>query len=186
MLENNLNLPSFSLFHAAFFDLTRLIYCKNLKKIKLLHFLRQINILFEKIHLPVIALIRTDLMDNEFMFLFPKAVIISDRNYYDRPEERFSDSIDYYSSSILSKSGSGKLEIDDGFEFNITQGFRHKKFDNQYNIMTEDSFNRLSDTQTSISIFKKSEKRCKFSESLIVIEDSDRDSGDEMEADSNF
>lgn len=176
-LKNNLNSLNLSLYQAAFFDLSKLIYSKNLDKIEVSLVLRKFGILLQKNHFPVIALVRSDLLNNEHLYLISKAVIISDIKYNDRTEERFADSNIIYVTSILSKSGSGKLEIDDNFEFYLAGGFRRKKIE---------SLNLLSNVQASISILNNFENHCKTSVAMIVVEDSDRDSEDEMTADLNF
>ena len=171
---NSLNL---SPYQAAFFDLTKLIYSKNSDKIDVSLVLRKFGILLQQNHFPVVDLVRSDLLSNEHLYLISKAVIISDIKDNDKTEERFADSNIFYNTSILSKSRSGKLEIDDNFEFNLTGGFRRKKIE---------SLNLLSNVQAPINNLNNFENHCKTSVAMIVVEDSDRDSEDEMAADLNF
>lgn len=165
----------------AFFDLTSLIYHHNFSKSSVLTLLRKIESAIQKQKIPVFASLRNNLLCNEYLYLIQKAVIFSDIETSVSPEERFSESPNVLSVSILSRPGSGKLEIDDRFEFCISNGFTYKKLNPTSVVLG---------SACPVSTFnldrKPTGENTANSEAKILVEDSDRDSEDEMEADSNF
>lgn len=161
---------------AGFFDLSSLFYLYNFDKNRLLLFLRNFESILQKKQCPVFAFLRQDLLGNEILYTLHKAVIISDidRNN-SSPEERFAEPNGIYPASILTKPGSGKLELDDRFEFTIQEGFKNK-INGRNQTKGSDSHSELSVSNINFASI----------EAKILVEDSDRDSEDEMEADSNF
>lgn len=145
--------------------------------------LRKIESSILKKQIPVFASLRNTLLCNEYLYLISKAVIISDAESTIVSEERFAEHRSSIHVSILSKPGSGKLEVDDRFEFNFSEGFKIRAIKNKAHNFDE---------TTSRPIFtfsmeqKNPSEQVKFTGAKIFVEDSDRDSDNEMEADADF
>lgn len=165
---------------AGFIDLSSVFYLYNHDKNRLLSFLRKFEYIVQKEKFLVFAFLRQDLLGNEILYTLHKAVIISeiDRDN-SSPEERFAEPSGIYPASILTKPGSGKLELDDRFEFTIQEGFKIKS-NNGHN-QTKGSY-----SHSELPVLNPKIDRPSSFEAKILVEDSDRDSDDEMEADSNF
>lgn len=166
---------NFQLDSAAFFDLSAVVYFHNFSKCTVLDLLRTIDALAQKRKIPIFAFLRNSMLCNEYFYLIHKAIIITSTESKVASEERFTEPSDIFPVSILSKSGSSKLEIDDRFEFSISNGFVLKKFETIK--FSGSDFD--SDCKNVGNLGNNTEAR-------ILVEDSDRDSEDEMEADSNF
>lgn len=180
-LSDNLN--SFDIGHhqSVYFDMTKLIYAQNFEKISTLKCLRKVEIIFQKKHVPIFASIRDNLLSNDYLYLVSKAIIISPKESKICFEERFAEYNTPFNVSILSKPGSGKLEVDDRFEFSVSEGFRIKSV--EYETLSSDGALSRNDP---ISTFSAEFKNPNISEAKIFVEDSDRDSDDEMDADADF
>ena len=171
---------------AAFMDLTVAFYLFELDKSALISFLLKLESKLQKTQYPVFAFLRHDILGNDLLYNFSKAVIISESNHSNSfSEERFAESSCNYPVSILTRPGSGKLELNDQFEFNIQDGFKIK-----INSITKKEAYISSSSHYSmpISTFNLDSKKDQpdSTNAKILVEDSDRDSDDEMEADSNF
>ena len=137
-----------------------------------------------KKQIPIFASIRNTLLCNEYLYLISKAVILSESECKIGSEERFAEPTSLIHVSILSKPGSGKLEVDDRFEFNISEGFKIRTIkNNAINLDESLSFRPIS---TFNMERKNPGENVKFSDAKIFVEDSDRDSDNEMEADADF
>lgn len=171
---------------SVFFDFSKLIYAKNFEKSDTLKCIRKIENIFQKKKVPIFASIRDNLLCNEYFYVISKAIIISPTESKISFEERFAEPNNLFSVSILSKPGSGKLEVDDRFEFSISEGFRIKTIQNKISNCDDG----LSKANVPISTFnmerKKTNEQTNGSEAKIFVEDSDRDSENEMEADADF
>ena len=140
--------------------------------------------MMQKKQYPFFAFLRSDLLGNELLYTLPKALIISEVSQDNlSPEERFAEPNIIYPVSVLTKPGSGKLELDDRFEFTIQEGFKVKTAD-----FKQAAEILSSQSKMPISTFNLESKKSRTDvfEAKILVEDSDRDSEDEMEADSNF
>lgn len=186
LLSDTLNSLDISLHQSVYFDLSKLLYTKNFEKSSILKCLRKIETVFQKEQVPIFASISENLLCNDYLYLISKAIIVSSINAKTCFEERFSEPNTPFTVSILSKPGSGKLEIDDRFEFRIHEGFKIKTVVNK----ASDLDNSSSKSNLPISTFKlermNSEEQRNISEAKIFVEDSDRDSENEMEADADF
>lgn len=154
---------------SAFFDLTKLIYSKNLNRNVVMNTLRKFDFLCKTTKASAFASVRFDIFCNEFIYIVPKIIIISEDASCNIIEEKWSESNMIYNVSVVSRAA-GKVEIDDRNEFGTKIGFRSRA-------------GILNHHTSSNNI---PEKRVKVSEPLILIEDSDRDSDDDLDADSNF
>lgn len=182
VLENgDINFSNPQQANAAFFDITTVIYLHNFSKSNVLNYLRKIDAVLQKQKVPVFLFLRNSLLCNEYLYLIHKAVIISNTESNISSEERFAEPSDLFAVSILSKPGSGKLEIDDRFEFCVSNGFILKKI--APIILSSSASNPLSTFNIN---HKNTGNISNDTEARILVEDSDRDSEDEMEADSNF
>lgn len=186
LLSDNLNSLDISLHQSVYFDMNKLIYTKSFEKSSTLKCLRKIEAIFQKKQVPIFASISDNLLCNDYLYLISKAIIISSIDSKTSPEERFSEPNTSFLVSILSKPGSGKLEIDDRFEFSIHEGIKFKSVANK----ASDSDNASFKSNVPISTFnmerKKPDDHKNISEAKIFVEDSDRDSENEMEADADF
>ncbi len=180
MLKENINYIEIPHCQVALVDLTKLIYLNNFETKHVISSLRKIESILQKRQLPVFLCIRNDLLSNDYFFSISKSVIITGNEKCSTFEERFIEHHESYSVSILTKPGSGKTELDDRFEFTFADGFKFKKQNNNgLNSFDSD----LTQSKAPLSTFKSDPS---LSEARILVEDSDRDSEDEMEADSNF
>ena len=181
LLSDNLN--SFAIGHhqSVYFDMSKLIYAQSFEKSETLKCLRKIEAIFQKKHVPIFASIRDDLLCNDYLYLISKAIVISPLESKISFEERFAEPNTRFTVSIISKPGSGKLEVDDRFEFSVSGGFRIKTVENK-KVNSDDTLSR----NDPISTFNMERKKPNISEAKIFVEDSDRDSDNEMEADADF
>lgn len=163
----------------AFLDLTKIIYLKNFVNRDIISIIKKIESLIQKRQVPLYAFIRNDLLCNDYFYNVTKAVIISKNENFHTTEERFTEYNQTYSVSILTRPSSGKIELEDRFEFSTAAGFMPKKS----NTTTLSSQNIIP--MSTFNLDKKG-PQSNLSKATIVVEDSDRDSEDEMEADSNF
>ena len=184
--KDNLDQLDLSQFQSVYFDFTKLIYIKNFEKDSALNSLRKIEAMIQKKQVPVFALIRDDLLCNEYLYVTSKAVIISALESKICAEERFAEPNTPFPVSILSKPGSGKLEIDDRFEFSINEGFKIRKVQNKTSRIDDTSSSPNFPTSTFNMERKKVNDQGNISEAIVFVEDSDRDSENEMEADADF
>lgn len=168
---------------AAFFDLSSISYLIYDENYSLSSYLRNFELLMQKKKYPVFAFLRSDLLKNELLYIVHKAIIFSDFDSEKKLiEEKFADSKSSYTVSVLNKPGSGKLELDDRFEFSSQNGFKIRK-DNANNLSKAES--NILPSIPSFNISSSNDQMSSF-QATILVEDSDRDSEDEMDADSNF
>jgi hypothetical protein len=179
--SDNLNSLDISHNQCVYFDMSKLIYNKNFEKSLIVQCLRKIEAIFQKKQVPIFASIRDNLLCNDYLYLISKAIIISSIDYKTSIEERFSEPNIPFNVSIISKPGSGKLEVDDRFEFSTSEGFKIKNF-----AKTGCDSDIISSKSCFNMELKKSDEQTNISEAKIFVEDSDRDSENEMEADADF
>ena len=153
-----------------------------MEKSQVMSLLRGIENLILKRQVPIFASIRIDLLSNEYLYHVSKSIILSENKSNLTLEERFIESNEPHLVSILTKPGSGKLELDDRYEFTISDGFAIKKTEAN----TCDLSPSHSNVPASTFILDSKKYQPNSSETMIVVEDSDIDSEGEMDADSNF
>lgn len=184
LLKNTPDILDVPQCQAFFFNMNKLIYLNNFEKLICISALRKLDTIAQKSRNPVFACIRQDLVSNEYLFYISKAIIISKDENISVLEEKFTEHSDPYLVSILTRPSSGRLEIDDRFEFTISDGLKVKRMNTTILNLNEST---LSESKTSGLKFNLGTKtEIYVPDALILIEDSDRDSEDEMEADSNF
>lgn len=145
--------------------------------------LRKIESSILKKQIIVFASLRNTLLCNEYLYLISKAVILSESESEIVSEERFAEPSSSINVSILSKPGSGKLEVDDRFEFDFYEGFKIRTVKSKALNLGETP-GRPSSTFNMER--KNPNEHVKFTDAKIFVEDSDRDSDNEMEADADF
>lgn len=160
---------------AILLDLSKIFYFLDGRDTDMFNTMKKLNDYFSKSSIPVFGFLRNELMRNEYLILTHKLMIFSGSSV---SEEKFSCFNDSVPVSIFCKSSSGKFEIDDRFEFNVLIGFMAavKKAD------------PVVTTQVPVSTFNLDYSKTRNNENnaMILVEDSDRDSENELEADSDF
>lgn len=136
-----------------------------------LYLLVKLSGCIEKKNLIICASLRNDFICNDFVYLVPRIILIETENSIKtiESEYHFSEVSSHYNVSIMSKSGSSKLEIDERYSFSQSTGFELQKLSGKQSDPIEASGSNLQ---------KKS--------ATIFVEDSDGDVEDDLDADSNF
>lgn len=114
--------------------------------------------------------IRHDLLSNEYMLHVPRVLAVHPDTEGTGNEEQFSRMSKSYPVSFMYKAGSSKLEVEDRLHYSLREGFAFKIDSKLQAIQSSNDFGEMSPS----------------SEAIILVEDSDRDSEGEMEADADF
>lgn len=164
-------------------DLTREMYAENMNIDALTYRVRKVNQLANERKLLVFASIRSDLMRNELLYISQKAVQIASPEMSTDAEEHAFDSSLAFPVSTLTKSGASRLEIDDRHEFSQRNGFSLRK---KHSPRLESRDTPGVPTTTFKLDFEATGRISDAGVPMIIVEDSDADSEDDLDADLDF
>ncbi len=155
----------------ALFDLTHAALLNGFNITKMMHLLKSLESLALEMNLHLFLSLRHDLLSNEYLFYIPRVLAIQPDSSTTSSEEQFSRNSKIYSVLFMYKASSSKLEVEDRLQFSLSSGFSFKTISNS--IKTATHIPHMTELNDS-------------SEAMILVEDSDRDSEGEMDADADF
>lgn len=156
------------------FDLTHSIYQNDFKLEKILQLVKLLEKISNEKRVHVFLAIRFDLLSNEYLYLVPRVLAIHPDSTVVGNEELISRLPKTYPVSFMYKATSSKLEIENRLLFSLTSGFCFKSESGGKVLQPVSN----ADSEMNLNIPRN--------EAMILVEDSDRDSEDEMEADADF
>ena len=159
---------------ATLFDLTKEFYLNGFNITETMLLIRKLDSIASEKKIHLVLALRQDLLSNQFLYLVPRVLQFFSPDTVGVPEEMFSRSNKSYPVSLMAKAGSSRLEVEDRLEFTLQNGFAFK---------AGTAKPVMKNSQSSVDVDMSNTAS---GEAIILVEDSDRDSEDEMEADADF
>ncbi len=153
------------------FDLTHYAYLAGFNTQKMMQNIKILERLSVEKRAHVFLALRHDLLSNEYLYHIPRVLAIQPDSLNAGNEEQFSRVSNNYSVLFMYKSSSSKLEVEDRLQFSLSSGF---------------SFKAAGQQAKSPAPYFSAHEMNHSNEAMILVEDSDRDSEGEMDADADF